>query len=197
MKKYNTRAIVLKKNNYQDSHRIFTLFTYEYGKIAALARGVRKISSKRSGNLDTLNLVSIKISESDNGFKHIDEVKTINSFKNIKNSLEKSTKAYYMAELILKSLEEDHRDISLFNLFEKALKILDKSICDDAIAVAYFELNLLRLLGYQIPKFNPVIADLEKGRINVVTTEDAKKVDAQIKSFIYEYLSDRFKSLEL
>ena len=61
MKKYNTKAIVLKSVKYKDADKIFTLFTKEYGKISAIGRGVRKINSRRSGNLDTLNYVSVGI----------------------------------------------------------------------------------------------------------------------------------------
>ena len=43
-------------------------------------------------------------------------VKTIDSFKNLKKDLQKSTKAYYMAELIHKSVEEDEQ-VSIYLIF--------------------------------------------------------------------------------
>ncbi len=77
MKKYNVRAVVLKSLKYRDSDKIFTLLSKEKGKISAIGRGVRKISSRRNGNLDTLNLISANIHEDRVGFKSIEEVKTI------------------------------------------------------------------------------------------------------------------------
>ena len=79
MKKYNLRAVVIKSIKYKDADKIFTQFSKEMGKISANARGVRKISSRRAGNLDTLNLVSVAIRTSDNGFNDIEEVKTLES----------------------------------------------------------------------------------------------------------------------
>jgi recombinational DNA repair protein (RecF pathway) len=55
MKKYNTKAIVLKSVKYKDADKIFTLFTKEYGKISM--EESRKINSSRSGNLILLNYV--------------------------------------------------------------------------------------------------------------------------------------------
>jgi DNA repair protein RecO (recombination protein O) len=150
MKKYNSRAVVLRSLKYKDSDKIYTLFTKEYGKISAIARGVRKISSRRSGNLDTLNLISVKIHEGGNGIKNIEEVKTIESFKNIKKDLEKSLKAYYIAELIHKATEEGEKLEKIFTLLLRFLKILEKNGYSGDLFVTYFEINLMKLLGYEL-----------------------------------------------
>jgi DNA repair protein RecO (recombination protein O) len=150
MKKFNSKAVVLRSTKYKDSDKIFTLFTKEYGKISAIARGVRKISSRRGGNLDTLNLISVKIHESSNGIKNIEEVKTIESSKNIKKDLAKSLKAYYIAELIHKSTEEGEKLEPIFDLLIKFLKILEKNGYSGDLFVTYFETNLMKLLGYEL-----------------------------------------------
>jgi DNA repair protein RecO (recombination protein O) len=150
MKKYNSRAVVLKSIKYRDSDKIYTLFTKEYGKVSAIARGVRKISSRRSGNLDTLNLISVSFRDESRGHRSIEEVKTIDSFKNLKKDLQKSTKAYYMAELIHKSVEEDEQVSNIFNLFVKCLKTLDKNNYPGDLVVSHFEINLMSMLGYKI-----------------------------------------------
>ncbi len=152
MKKYNTQAIVLKNIKYKDSDKIFTLFTKDNGKISAIGRGVRKISSKRAGNLDTLNLISTSIYSNSNGIKNIEEVKTLESFKNLKNNLKKSLKAYYLAELIYKTTEEteeDEQSAKIFNLFVRTLKALDKNGYEGDLFVCYFEMNYMNILGYQ------------------------------------------------
>lgn len=150
MKKYNTQAIVLKNIKYKDSDKIFTLLTKDYGKTTAIARGVRKISSKRAGNLDTLNLVSVSIHEDIGGMKSIEEVKTIESFKNLKKDLKKSTRAYYIVELIHKSVEENEKVEDIFNLALKSLRSLDKSEYTGELVISYFELNFMKILGYQL-----------------------------------------------
>lgn len=150
MKKYNTKAVVLKSLKYKDSDKIFTLFTKEHGKVSAIARGVRKISSRRSGNLDTLNLVSVNIHKDDRGFKNIEEVKTLESFKNLKKDFGKSMKAYYIIELVHRATEEDGQFSDIFNLLVKSLKALEKNGYSGDLFVSYFEMNLMKMLGYQM-----------------------------------------------
>jgi len=105
MKKINTVAVVLKSINYKDSDKIYTLLTKDLGKISAIARGVRKISSRRAGNLDKLNLVKVALSEGLGGMRQIDEVSGLNSFRGLKNNYGLSTKCSYVIELLHKTTE--------------------------------------------------------------------------------------------
>jgi len=140
----------LKSLKYRDSDKIFTLLSKEKGKISAIGRGVRKISSRRNGNLDTLNLISVNIHEDRLGFKSIEEVKTIESFKNLKKDFERSLKAYYLIELVHKSIEEGEPVQDVFNLLVKCLKALDKNNYSGDLYISYFEINFMKLLGYQM-----------------------------------------------
>lgn len=149
MKRYNTQAFVLKNIKYKDSDKIFTLFSKDLGKISAVARGVRKISSRRAGNLDTLNLVSISIRENLNAFNDIEEVKTLESYKDLKKDLKKSLKAYYLIELVYKSIEEGEKNEELFNLLQQSLRMMQKT-SDPNFVVNYFEMHFMKLLGYKM-----------------------------------------------
>lgn len=207
MKKYNTEAIVLKSINYKDKDKIYTLFTEEYGKISAMGRGVRKISSRRGGNLDSLNHISIKITERDNGFKDIDEVVTINSFKNIKSDYALSLKAYYLAELISKNIidntdNRDNTDIQIFKLFRKVLDIIDKKLLNIDLSILFFEIQFLRHLGYfpELPKdedISNIIKKLLKADLKDIDTSHLVKTGIFIKQHMQNHLHDKMKSLEL
>lgn len=152
MRKYNIEGIVLKSINYRDSDKLYTLFTPSRGKITVQGRGVRKISSRRGGNLDTLNYISTGISESINGYKTVTEVKSINSFISLKSSLSISTRAYYLLELVHRFIEEE--DITIARpVFTSLLKTVtklneSKSELSTLIIVNAFELNFMQLLGY-------------------------------------------------
>lgn len=150
MKKYNTQAIVLKSSKFRDADKIFTLYTKSEGKISAIARGVRKISSRRAGNLDSLNVISVKIIESNGGFKNIEEVKTLQSFRGLKGDFEASKRAYFVLELVHRTVEEGEKDEKLYELIVKALKLLSTPKCDPDLAVIYFEISFMKELGYQL-----------------------------------------------
>lgn len=191
MKKYNTEAIILKSRGYRDADKIYTFLTPGYGKLSALARGVRKITSRRAGNLDSLNMVKVKITDAGKGFMHIDEVETLESFIQLKKDLRDVVKAYYLLELVDRTIEEGSKDEMIFYLLWRALNMLEKREHPRDIIVFYFELNFLRLLGYSPP--------LPAKMYSICSMNDTfvKWADKRVKKLIYEYLSGKFKSLEI
>ena len=184
MARYNVEAIVLKKVNFGETDRIYTLFTKEKGKIRAVAKGVRKISSRRGGNLDTLNLATINLTESNGGFNSIVEVKTLNSHKNIKKTLEKSLAGFYIAEVINKSVEEDSENRELFELLKVSLSVLDIGDKKPGFVVNKFEFLLMKILGYEM--------SLEK-----LKSINKNELDNRLKIYVKEALEEDFKSLEI
>jgi len=202
VKKYNTEAIVLKSINYKDKDKIYTVFTERYGKFSIVGRGVRKISSKRGGNLDSLNHISIKVTEMDNGLKNLDEVIVLNSFKDIKANYPKSLKAYYFAELINKNIEESFEDPKVFKLFKRCLEILDKDSLPVPILTLFFEMHLLKELGYfpELPRdeaMSSVLKKLLRGDFKDLNIIAIEKTSLFIKDHIYNNLNSSLKSLEL
>lgn len=148
MKKINTAAVVLKSLNYRDSDKIYTLFSKDFGKISVIARGVRKISSRRGGSMDTLNLVKVGLSETKGGIRQLDEVLVLNSFGKLKDVYNLSTKCSYIAELVHKTTEEGENARDLFELLVKFLKIAQKFPENIDLALRYFEIHYLELMGY-------------------------------------------------
>jgi len=205
VRKINTQAVVLKSINYRDADRIYTLLTQHRGKITAVARGVRKITSRRSGNLDSFNLVDLKISFSEKRFNNIEEVVLINSFKKIKSSKRKTILAFYFAELIHKSVEEDASVEEIFQLLSKTYKLLDKSNKSFEFLTAFFEIRLLKYLGY-LPSYKDLedsfgVGILAKkifsGDTKGLSNEKVNRVRTVLDSFIKRNISDEFKSLKL
>jgi len=144
----NLECVVLKFVNYRDADKIFTLFARDKGKISAGAHGVRKISSRRGGNLDTLNYILAGISSNNNGFNTITEVKIINSFKRLKNDLKNSVRGFYIAELVYKLMEEGQENNEVFNLLVHALGKLNEEDKEVIGVVNEFEISLMKILGY-------------------------------------------------
>ena len=146
----NVRCFVLKSTNYADADKILTLYSDKDGKISAIARGVRKISSRRSGSLDTLNLVFLNYYESSTGYRTITEVKHLKSFRHLKDSLVSTEAAYKIAGLVLKQVEEGAPDPKLFTALEKSLSLLDTGEVVPKAVLAYFYINFKGVLGYSL-----------------------------------------------
>lgn len=159
MKRFNIEAIVLKNVNYKDSHRIYTLLTREKGKTSAIARGVRKISSKRAGSLDTLNQVSLNLSEDKGGYYSINEVKVINSFSKLKTSLDFILAGLYFCELVDIFLDSGHSAAEIFTLLKSGLTVLSKNPSKAKLVVNVFEFRLLDKLGFGLTVDSCVICN--------------------------------------
>ena len=60
---YDANAIVLKYMPLNEADRIITFYTLEMGRSTAIAKGVRRPTSKLSGTLEPLNLVRISVAK--------------------------------------------------------------------------------------------------------------------------------------
>jgi DNA repair protein RecO (recombination protein O) len=206
MRNYNIEGIVLKGISYKDSDKIYSILAKGMGRISVLAKGVRKISSRRGGNLDTLNLISAKISESSKGFIRIEEVKTLNSFRDIKKSYELSCLAYYLVELVYRNIEEGDSVDKIFDKLAICLKALSNPKVSPGLIVNHFELEFLKILGYEFQPnkknvreeiFN-ILFKLQSGKFpKDIKFSEEKEVDIVIKSFLNSHLDSKIKSLEL
>src|SRR5690606_11974084 len=59
MRTYRDTVFVLKSLDYSETDKILTVFGLEAGKFSLIAKGIRKISSKNRGNMQTLSLSAI------------------------------------------------------------------------------------------------------------------------------------------
>src|SRR3989344_4382805 len=124
---YSSEGFVLSRVKYGEADRIITIFSRKYGKISMIAKGVRKLASRKRGALE--NFSSIKFSAASG--KNLDiltEVEIINSYENIRNNLKKVALAYYFSEVIVKITREDEVNETLFDLLAKYLEILGKDV---------------------------------------------------------------------
>lgn len=56
----HSRAIVLRHVDFRESDRVITVFTLEQGRMAGLAKGVRKSVRRFAGRLDLFSLVVLE-----------------------------------------------------------------------------------------------------------------------------------------
>lgn len=150
MNNFNLEALVLKSTNRKDYDKVYTVLAKEEGLVTLYARGVRRIKSKRSGSLDTLNHIKAKVSKHGE-FLSIDEVTVLNSFAPIKNSLLFQSHAFYLLELAYRLLKEEPLS-GVFNQLILCLTKLSQSKSDlqSYLIVNTFEVYLMGALGYEI-----------------------------------------------
>lgn len=148
---YKTHAIVLKRRNVGEADRTLTLFTKEYGRMNVIAKGVRRVHSRRAAHLEVFSHVSLVIHKGKT-WDSVTEAMPINGFPVLRASLPRVSAGYYLCELVdaLLPQHQEHRDIYMLLLC--ALSTLDTTDTIDPITVTeQFALDLLRTLGYLAP----------------------------------------------
>jgi len=122
-----------------------TVFTLKKGKISSLAKGVRRITSRRAGNVELLNRVSIFLHQT-KGMPILTEATTLDTFQKIKDDLKLSTVAFHILELVDKLTAENQENCNLYTELVEVLKRLSKN--PRQILIRAFEAKILVNLGF-------------------------------------------------
>ena len=143
-------AIVIRQADFSESSRVVTLFTHRFGKVAALAKGAKRLKGPFDAALDLLAICDVVfIRKSSSGLDILTEAKLQRRFKPRSGDLGSLYAGYYFAEL-LDALSEEYDPHPL--LYDEAVLALER-LADDlplAISVLRFELVILREIG-QLP----------------------------------------------
>lgn len=155
MRAFKTEGIVLKRKNFGEADRILTIFTPYNGKISVLAKGVRRITSRRAGNVELLNRVSIFLHQA-RGMPILTEASTLDTYQKIKDNLRLSTVAFHIIELVDKLTAENQESKILYEQLVEVLKRLEKN--PRQILIRAFEVKILSNQGF-ISFQNPELSD--------------------------------------
>lgn len=145
MRAFKTEGIILKRRDFGEADRILIVFTLHKGKVAVLARGVRRITSRRAGNVELLNRVQVFLHPGKQ-FLILTEATSLDTFQSLKEDLTLSTYAYHIIELVDKLTAENQENPILYTHVVEVLKRL--SIKPRQILVRAFEAKLLTLMGF-------------------------------------------------
>ncbi len=153
-------AIVIRQADFSESSRVVTLFTREFGKVAVVAKGVKRLKGPFEAALDLLSVCEVVfIRKSSGGLDILTEAKLQTRFKPRPGDLGSLYGGYYIAEL-LDALSEEYDPHSL--LFDEAVLALERLTGDIPLDVSIlrFELVILREIG-QLPAFDVCLSCAE------------------------------------
>ena len=157
MRTFRVEGIIIKRKDLGEADIILTVFTKQKGKIQVIAKGVRKVISRRSPHTELLNLSVMGLYSG--RMLILTEASTIDSFSDIKNDLKKATYAFYVCELVDGLLAENQEHKQIFDLIKRCL--FEIEIVDNPKPVIKkFEQEILILLGFW-PKERLFLEDSE------------------------------------
>jgi DNA repair protein RecO (recombination protein O) len=146
---YKTEAIVLRQHTLGEADRIVTLFTREYGKLRAVAKGIRRPTSRLGGRIEPFTHVRLLLARG-RTLDVIAQADIVTAFGGVRADLMRSAHAAYVVELLDRGLPDRDQQEEIFALTLDTLGELERSQEEETeITVLRFALRLAGLLGYQ------------------------------------------------
>ena len=154
IKHYSDRAVVLRTIPLGEADRIVTLMTENHGRVRAVAKGIRRTTSKFGSRLEPTTHVSLQL-YAGRELDTITQAETITHLGAIRDDLHRFGRANVMLETVDQVALEREPNNALYRMLVGALAELDR---DDApLVLAGFLLKLLALEGFQ-PQLDECVA---------------------------------------
>ncbi len=147
MKQIVTKAIVLRRINYQEADRIITFLSNDQGKITAIAKGVRKANSKLAGSIELFGTSQITILPGKGDMSMLISARLIENYGNIVKDFSRTQLGYEVLKLINKNLEIEG-DEAVYEVLKSTLESLNNLKIDSNITKFWFSLQFLALMGH-------------------------------------------------
>ena len=142
-------ALVVRGTDWSETSRISTLFTREFGKVRALAKGGRRLKSNFDVAFDLLSVCNIVfLRKSSGGLDLLTEAQMVERFPALRKDLAALYAGYYVAELLSDGTQDYDPHPPLFDAALATLRSLGEPGVRASLAVIRFELVWLHELGY-------------------------------------------------
>ena len=148
--RYRTHAFVFKKIDRNESDRVFSVFTDNFGRLDIFAKAIRKNASKLRSGIDIFFMSEIEFIQGKSR-KTLTDAAIIEKFNNIPQDLEKFEIANKIGEVLDNFIKGEEKDREIFNLIhETFFKLNDCALNPKPYALTYYYFlwNVLSLLGY-------------------------------------------------
>ena len=161
MNSYSDLGIVLKRSNLGEADKLITLYTQRHGKVTAIARGLRKPSSKRAGSLELFNVVKSSFIKGKGGLDTLAEVQILASFPAWRRYLGRVNLAYQLAEVVDKLTPDHQPHPEIFEILSLALSQISSLGSDWELKIKNLKLKILVELGYW-PRTKEFIGEIDQ-----------------------------------
>ena len=141
---------MLRGVDFSETSRIVTFLTPDRGRLACMARGVRRKKSPLAATLDTFNRIEIVYYWKDGrAVQNLAEAALLDGFGGIKADLDKATFAALPLELVYKVAHEDEPSFEVYATFVHGLESLTRWAGDARAHMLWQVLQLMCVAGFE------------------------------------------------
>lgn len=145
-----------------EADKIVTIFTEENGKVAAVAKGIRRTKSRFGARLEMFTNLELVIHKGRN-LDTITQADIVETYPGITQNLWKINYGYAMLELIDKITPDRQAEPKIYQLLTTALVSLESASADSRLMLATFDLKLLAVTGF-LPNLSACVICADKKR---------------------------------
>jgi DNA repair protein RecO (recombination protein O) len=144
---YRTQAVVLKRHDLGEADRILVLFTRQRGKLRAVAKGVRRTTSRLAGHLELFSHAELQLARG-RELDVIAQAETRAAFRTLREDLARTSHAYLVAELADALTEDEAEQPELLDLLVQTFRALETEP-DPRVVVDHYQIKLLGIVGFR------------------------------------------------
>jgi DNA repair protein RecO (recombination protein O) len=139
---------VIRRYKLAESDRIIVMLTEHNGIVRAVAKGVRRTTSKFGARLDPFVHARILFHRG-RQLDTVSQAEIVDAHVLLREDYRRFVFGSAMLEMAWRSLHEDQQVPRLFEALDKSLHSLEEEACDHALLLAAFELKVCSLVGYR------------------------------------------------
>jgi DNA repair protein RecO (recombination protein O) len=145
---FRAEAVVLRHSDFGEADRLLTLYTREHGKVRAIAKGARKIASRKAGHLEPFTRVKLQLAKG-RDLLIVTQAETIDAYPSLREDLTLTGYAAYVLELLDRFVPDE--ETALPSLFRLLTETLSRLATDSIpwLTIRSYEMRLLDLLGFR------------------------------------------------
>jgi DNA repair protein RecO (recombination protein O) len=156
---FKVETIVLRHSDWGEADRLLNLFTLEMGKVRAIAKGVRKLRSRKAGHLEPFTRASLLLARG-RDMLLITQAETLDAYIPLRDNLLLSSHAAYVVELLDRFTFEEGENRPLYRLLADTLARFCTPVNPDLVT-RYYEVHFLDLVGFRPQLFHCVQCNRE------------------------------------
>ncbi|GAB3795405.1 DNA repair protein RecO [Virgibacillus kimchii] len=139
-------GVIIKSNDYGESHKIVTVFSKKLGKISALARGAKKPKSRMAAVTQPF-IVGQFYMYVNSGLSTIQQGEVVNSFRAVREDIVKTAFTAYIVELTDKLTDSQSPDGFLYEELLDTMRWIETNE-DTAVPIMMYELKIFKRGGF-------------------------------------------------
>lgn len=145
---FRAEAVVIRHSDFGEADRLLTLYTREHGKVRAIAKGARKIASRKAGHLEPFTRVKLQLARG-RDLLIVTQAETIEAYTSLREDLVLTGYAAYALELLDRFVPDE--DVALPPLYRLLTETLSRLAAEPVpwLTIRSYEMRLLDLLGFR------------------------------------------------